>query len=92
MASRNKPRKSPTSILVDANDLAREFYRLMGYQAPYGYLFHKATHPQEAMCWAFAAAAYERLAATDLDEVVAECEDGPCPRCASRTCTRARST
>lgn len=75
--TRSKPRKSPASILAMANDLAREFYRLIGHQVPPGYLFHKATHPQEAMCWAFAAAAYERLAATDLAEVVAEFEDGP---------------
>lgn len=71
----SRRRKSPARIIAEANALAREFYRPMGYQVSKGYRFDKATHPQERTCWAFVKAAYLRLAATDLDDVVTELEE-----------------
>ena len=59
-------------IVAKANDLAREFYYRMGYQVKEGYRFDRATHPQEVMCWEFAAIAFERLRDTDIDNALAE--------------------
>jgi hypothetical protein len=61
--------------IAEANALAREFYRLMGYVGPEGYRFDRATHPQERRCWQMAEVAYERLKATELSEVLAEAEE-----------------
>lgn len=33
------------------NHLAREFYRIRGYQVAFGYDFSKATHPHEVEAW-----------------------------------------
>jgi hypothetical protein len=62
-------------IIADANDLARRFYRRMGYAVPEGYRFDKARHPQEQMCWAMVADAVEHLTGTELQEVLDELEN-----------------
>lgn len=59
-------------ILAEANALAREAYRLMGYVAREGYRFDKARGPREQLCWRFAVVAYDHLAATEIDEVADE--------------------
>ena len=61
--------------IANANDLAREFYRLMGYVREEDYRFDEATHPQEKLCWQMACAAFEHIEGTDLNEVLAEIED-----------------
>lgn len=35
----------------EINNLARLFYRMMGYQVEEGYDFSKANHPAEKMVW-----------------------------------------
>ena len=39
--------KTPEEYLKFANQLAREFYSIMGYNVNEDYRFDKATHPQE---------------------------------------------
>lgn len=62
-------------IVANDNELARMFYRRMGYVRPEGYRFDRATHPQEQMCWFMACDAVEHLFGTDLEEVRSELED-----------------
>lgn len=70
-----KRHKSEQKIVKEANELAAEFYKIRGYVVREGYRFDRATHPQERECWQMAAVAYERLAATDIDDAVTGCED-----------------
>jgi len=62
-------------IIREANELARTFYALHDYEAPEGYRFDKAHHPQERMMWHLAAAAYEALRSTYLDDVLSEADE-----------------
>lgn len=62
-------------LVAGCNDLAREFYGLMGHTVPEGYEFYKATHPQEQLCWTMAATAFEALQATSMDDVLSEIDD-----------------
>lgn len=71
--------KTPKQIIKQANDLAREFYRLRGYVAPEDYRFDKATHPHEVACWQEVVLAYEWLTETELSEALNELEDGDEP-------------
>lgn len=64
------------TIVQKANELAREFYFRMGYQVKEGYRFDRATHPQEVLCWDLAAAAFEKLRDTDIDNALAEIGEG----------------
>ena len=41
------------------NALAREFYRMHGYQVEPEYDFSEADHPQERLMWAMALVAFE---------------------------------
>lgn len=63
------------AIIADANELAQQFYALMGYVVPDGYRFDRAQHPQERLCWSMVEAAYEQIASTTLSEILAELED-----------------
>lgn len=63
-------RRSDKQIVADANELAREFYGLMGYLVPPGHDFRLAMHPQEQMCWKMAVCAYERISGTDVENAV----------------------
>jgi hypothetical protein len=67
---------TPLQIRNLANELARELYFIRGYRTKEGYRFDRATHPHEVEAWRGARAAFEILHGTDLDEVVAEIEDG----------------
>lgn len=66
--------KSDEELLVEANELAGEFYKSMGipggYNRPNGFRFDQATHPQERLCWDLAVVAFEKLRDTDLTNIV----------------------
>lgn len=68
-------KRTPEWIVANANALAREFYRLMGYVVSEGYAFDRATHPQEVMCWNMVCEAYEHIEGTSLMDVLSEIED-----------------
>lgn len=55
-----------------ALSLAREFYKMMGYEVPKGYRFDTARHPQERLCWRMACHAYDQIDGTEIDECLAE--------------------
>ncbi len=50
-----------TKIRERLNDLAREFYRQMGYVVCEGFDFSASQHPQELMCYRMAEIAYEEF-------------------------------
>lgn len=62
-------------IVASANELARQFYLVRGYEVPAGYRFDKATHPHEREAWRMVAIAFEFLRGTEIDEVIAELEE-----------------
>lgn len=61
-------------IVERANELAREFYAIMGNRVVPGYRFDRATHPQERMCWQMACKAFEHLQYTDVEDALSELE------------------
>jgi hypothetical protein len=73
-SSEDAPR-TPAEIIAAANELAREFYKVRGYEVPEGYQFQKATHPHEVQCWYMTKIAYEFLMGTELEQVLEEMED-----------------
>ena len=68
-------RKKLGTIIREANELARSFYRHMGYVVPEGYRFDRAHHPTERMCWDMTVTAYLDLKAIELRDVLIEFED-----------------
>lgn len=68
--------RTPQEIIAQTNELAREFYRLMGYVVSEGHRFDDEgrinRHPQEALCWNMACAAQYELTGTDIEDVQTE--------------------
>lgn len=62
--------KTPREIVNSANELARQFYALQGYEVPEGYRFDQAFHPQERTMWAMAVHAYEFIECTDVEDAL----------------------
>lgn len=62
--------RNDKEILAQTNVLARELYRLRGYEAPSGYRFDLATHPHEVEAWNGACIAQLMLTDTDPRDVV----------------------
>jgi hypothetical protein len=60
-----------------ANQLARDFARVMGVTVPDGHRFDLATNARERQIWTLAEAAFDRLEQTDLQNVLDELEDEP---------------
>jgi len=67
--------KTDEELLVEAERLARSFYKLHGYVVREGYCFRKATHPQEQLMWDLVVEAYEHIEGTDLQNAVAAVDD-----------------
>lgn len=63
-------RRSDQAIVDLSNELAREFYNIMGYQVPAGYKFDSAHHPQEVMCWCMAVTAIEMIEGTEVGQAL----------------------
>lgn len=61
---------SDEELIEQTNNLAHRFYRMHGYQAPKGFKFYEATHPQEVLMWDMACAAMEDLRQTDVSDLV----------------------
>ena len=59
------------------NNLAREFYRQMGYLQREGFDFSASEHPQERMCYRMAEIAYEEFMGDSPDYAYDE-EDEEC--------------
>lgn len=66
--------RSDQEIVDQTNQLARELYRIRGYQATEGYRFDRATHPQEVEAWQAACAAQVMLTETDPEEALVALE------------------
>lgn len=67
--------RTDAELVAEANELARQFYRGLGYAVKKGYRFDQATHPQEVACWNMVVMAYDHIEGTDLENAVAELED-----------------
>ena len=68
--------RTPEEIIKQTNDLAAAFYLLHGKKRPNGFLFWKATHPEEKLMWELAVSAQDALTDTDVNDCLAEVEDG----------------
>jgi len=75
MSQQSETTRSPQEIIAEANELAREFYRIQGYAVPDDYVFSESEHPRAKAAWRLAVAAYEHLRATDLEEVLQEAKE-----------------
>ena len=62
-------------IVENANELARNFYAMMGNQVEKGYRFDKARHPEEKLCWEMACEAYDFIQGTDISNALSELEE-----------------
>lgn len=72
--------RTDNEILDQTNELARQFYSLMGYEVKKAHRFDplsgkKAPHPQEILCWNMAALAQLVLTDTELDDVISNLEE-----------------
>lgn len=66
---------SDAEIVKQANELARKFYKSMGYDIRKGFRFDKSGHPQELGCWRMACIAYAELRNTDPEDALSGYED-----------------
>jgi hypothetical protein len=66
--------KSKT-IVKRANDLARTFYKMRGYQVPADFKFWRATHPDEAGCWLMAKEAFMQIRRIDVEDALADIDE-----------------
>lgn len=71
LASPDGSAKSNREVVDDANDLARRFYKMHGYQVSEGYRFDEATHPQEQAMWDMAVQAYKFILDLDVEDALA---------------------
>lgn len=67
--------RTDQEIIEQTNELARDFYALMGYKVKAGYRFDRAIHPTERMCWTMACRAQEKLTHTDPEDALANIDD-----------------
>jgi hypothetical protein len=70
-----KKYKTDEQLVAECNELARKFYRSMGYQVEKGYRFDQATHPQERGMWNAAVIAYDHIADTDVECALSNLDD-----------------
>lgn len=68
--------RSDQEIVRQTNVLARQLYRLRGYDVPEGYRFDQSTHPHAREAWEGARAAQLMLTETDPDDALGEDEEG----------------
>lgn len=69
--------RTDREVVKQTNELARQLYRLRGYEVPEGYRFDRARHPHQREAWAGACAAQILLTETDPDDALqAEEEEG----------------
>ena len=62
-------------IVAGCNELAREFYKMRGYEVQKNYKFYEAHHPEEIGCWAMAVVAYDRIQGTDVESALDDMQD-----------------
>ncbi|SDD93153.1 hypothetical protein SAMN05216337_101775 [Bradyrhizobium brasilense] len=67
--------RTEQQIVDDANNLAREFYAMLGYRAQEGFRFDLSRHPQEQAMWSMACRAYEVIQGTDVEDALAQLSD-----------------
>ena len=70
MANKAKEPRTDLQVVMDCNELAREFYQLHGYVVPEGYRFDQASHPQEQLMWRLASLATVALTDTDPEDAL----------------------
>lgn len=62
--------------IVDmANELARVYYKRMGYEVTFGYRFDKAIHPQEVALFDMACIAFDVLRETSVIDALDNIEE-----------------
>ena len=68
--------RSVKEIIEQTNELAREFYKEMGYvETRPDFMFYSSQHPTEVLMWRFACMAQLELTDTDPDDLIGEYED-----------------
>ncbi|MEN8395997.1 hypothetical protein ABFO98_17645 [Acinetobacter baumannii] len=68
--------RSVKEIIEQTNELAREFYKEMGYvENRLDFMFYTSQHPTEVLMWRFACMAQLELTDTDPDDLIGEYED-----------------
>lgn len=70
-----EPSRTEQQIIDDCNVLAREFYKVHGYDVPEGFKFHESSHPQEQSMWNLAVMAYEHVQGTDVLDALSQVEE-----------------
>ncbi|WP_457970574.1 hypothetical protein [Acinetobacter calcoaceticus] len=68
--------RSVKEIIEQTNELARDFYKEMGYiETRSDFMFYSSQHPTEVLMWRFACMAQLELTDTDPDDLIGEYED-----------------
>ena len=64
--------KSNEEIILEANELARKFYKMLGKERSEDFNFFSATHPEEARMWNQAVIAYDHINGADVENALDE--------------------
>lgn len=70
-----KMSRTEEQIVDDANELARDFYSILGYEAREGFRFDLSAHPQEQAMWRMACHAFEKIHGTDVEDALETLND-----------------
>jgi len=67
--------KTARQIVNEANELAKTFCEMFGFEASSGHKFHERLNPRDAGFWELAVAAYDHIEGTDVEDALYELED-----------------
>ena len=67
--------RTDKEIIEQTNNLAKDFYKVMGYNGIEGFRFYESSHPQERLCWILACKAQEKLTNTEIEDILDNLEE-----------------
>lgn len=67
--------RTAKQIVNQTNEMARHFYKCLGYEGAKGFRFDRSRHPTEYAMWKMACIAQEMLTDTDPENSLSDMED-----------------
>lgn len=67
--------RSSKQIVDQTNEMARQFYKCLGYEGAKGFRFDQSEHPTEYAIWEMACIAQEMLTDTEPKNALSDLED-----------------
>lgn len=67
--------RTASQIVDQTNEMARQFYKCLGYEGAKGFRFDQSGHPTEYTMWKMACIAQEMLTSTDPMNALSDMEE-----------------